>query len=169
MPDIWKYSRGVRQALAVALLGVKEVRRPSAGFVNATKIFFHPHHIENYVDGIMKNSVFCLCPQGWAAWSPRIYVAIFSGCLPVLFEMENFTMALPFDDVVDWNSFLVRVPADRAGEVVEIVQSYDAETVCRMQSAMREWAPFLDWCFEPRLPLLLLLDRVWRKRLERFD
>lgn len=76
-------------------------------------------------------------------------------------------MALPFDDVIDWNAFLVRVPAGRAGDVVQFLRRYDAATVCRMQLAMRSWAPFLDWCSEPRVPLMLLLDRVWRKRIER--
>ena len=40
-----------------------------------------------YVDDL-KRSLFCLCPRGFAVWSPRIYESLATGCIPVIIADE---------------------------------------------------------------------------------
>lgn len=71
--------------------------------------------------GLARNATFCLCPSGdTPALTQRFYASIFSGCLPVLIDLfdryPNRTMpqALPFPSLIDWDRFVVRVPAVRS-------------------------------------------------------
>ena len=50
----------------------------------------------------MRRSVFCLCPRGFAVWSPRVYESVLSGCIPVIMADG---MHLPFSFTgsgIDW-------------------------------------------------------------------
>ena len=57
-----------------------------------------------YVD-TMSRSLFCLCPLGFAVWSPRIYESVIMGCIPVII---GDGIRLPFDWELDWRDFSVR-------------------------------------------------------------
>lgn len=43
---------------------------------------------------------------GFAPWSPRIYEAVMTGCIPVIISDH---IRLPFDDILDWRKFSVKV------------------------------------------------------------
>jgi hypothetical protein len=69
----------------------------------------------------MGRSVFCLCPRGWAPWSPRIVESVLYGCVPVLVADR---IELPYSHLVDWPAISVRVPerdVRRLGRVLHLV------------------------------------------------
>ena len=53
----------------------------------------------------LRRSIFCLCPRGFAVWSPRVYESVLSGCIPVILADG---MHLPFsfqNSGIDWRKF----------------------------------------------------------------
>ena len=66
------------------------------------------------------SSLFCWVPRGQGQGDPtRHMVAIYHGCLPVfsLGEAAEQDDALPFDEVLDWRRFSLRVPTGRLAEL----------------------------------------------------
>ncbi|GMG98784.1 hypothetical protein Nepgr_000624 [Nepenthes gracilis] len=55
----------------------------------------------------MVRSVFCLCPLGWAPWSPRLVESVALGCIPVIIADG---ISLPFPDAVPWPDISLTVP-----------------------------------------------------------
>ncbi|GKC06430.1 probable beta-1,4-xylosyltransferase IRX10L [Tanacetum coccineum] len=51
-------------------------------------------------------AVFCLCPLGWAPWSPRLVEAVIFGCIPVIIADD---IVLPFADAIPWEDIGVYV------------------------------------------------------------
>jgi hypothetical protein len=96
-----------------------------------------------YVDNL-RRSVFCLCPRGFAVWSPRPYESVVSGCIPVIIA-DN--MHLPFffeGSGVDWRDFSVMVPESRvraggAGgmQLKKILLAMSPEAILAKQRALR--------------------------------
>ena len=37
----------------------------------------------------MATSTFCLCPPGWASWTPRLFEALMFACIPVVVTDGN--------------------------------------------------------------------------------
>lgn len=91
----------------------------------------------------MKQAIFCLCLQGWAPWSPRIYEALAAGCIPVFYSTATSApVQLPFPDLVDWQSFSVVIPEERAAFTHEILRMVD---VAAKQQALKRAAPEVLW------------------------
>ena len=85
------YSGGVRQYLASALYN-------APGFhVTGTRS-------DQYLED-MRNSMFCLAPEGWHPWSPRPYYGLLLGCIPVVLSDRQelaFEDAIPYDEIIIW-------------------------------------------------------------------
>uniref|UniRef100_A0ACD5WQP1 Uncharacterized protein n=1 Tax=Avena sativa TaxID=4498 RepID=A0ACD5WQP1_AVESA len=54
----------------------------------------------------MARSIFCLCPLGWAPWSPRLVESVLLGCIPVIIA-DN--IRLPFPSVLRWPDISLQV------------------------------------------------------------
>jgi hypothetical protein len=151
------YSKGIRQDLQELFEGEKGME---------ARILFKSKHVlpDEYVSALT-SSTFCLCPPGWAPWSPRLYSSIAAGCIPVLFQSETpgFFMGLPFSDTLDWASFTVFIPAGRHKELATILNATSPETICSMRGALAELAPFLQWATSPEAVLALTLHDVWER------
>lgn len=66
-------------------------------------------------------SVFCLCPLGWAPWSPRLVESVALGCVPVIIADG---IQLPFADVVPWQIISLAVAeneVDKLGSILHHV------------------------------------------------
>jgi hypothetical protein len=84
------YSQGIRQDLTLEYCANTGARVGEHGILMVS------HHTSrgDYVSSI-STSRFCLCPSAWAQWSPRIYSAIATGCIPVLVKVPKFKCAAP--------------------------------------------------------------------------
>ena len=93
---------------------------------------------DTYVADIQR-SVFCLCPRGFAVWSPRIFESLAAGCIPVIIADE---IQLPFDDILDWREMSVKVKeADvKAGKLKKILSAIPEDRIRRkMAFVERYW------------------------------
>uniref|UniRef100_A0A452YT04 Exostosin GT47 domain-containing protein n=1 Tax=Aegilops tauschii subsp. strangulata TaxID=200361 RepID=A0A452YT04_AEGTS len=72
----------------------------------------------------MARSLFCLCPLGWAPWSPRLVESVLLGCIPVIIA-DN--IRLPFPGVLRWPDISLQV-AERDVAGLEAVLDHVAAT-----------------------------------------
>ncbi|AQK88208.1 putative beta-14-xylosyltransferase IRX10L [Zea mays] len=78
----------------------------------------------------MQRSVFCLCPLGWAPWSPRLVEAVVFGCIPVIIADD---IVLPFADAIPWEEIGVFVAEDDVPQLDSILTSIPTDVVLRKQ------------------------------------
>ncbi|KAM3335037.1 hypothetical protein ACQJBY_029448 [Aegilops geniculata] len=78
----------------------------------------------------MQRSVFCLCPLGWAPWSPRLVEAVVFGCIPVIIADD---IVLPFADAIPWEEIGVFVPEEDVPRLDSILTSIPTEDILRKQ------------------------------------
>ena len=96
------------------------------------------HIIEGSSDeyaSLMLRAKFCLCPLGWALWSPRIAESILAGCVPVIIAD---TIRLPFDWELEWPSFSVKISEEdvRDGKLKSILMAIPDATLESKQQAL---------------------------------
>jgi hypothetical protein len=103
-------------------------------------------HTPGYYEDMMR-SIFCLCPLGWAPWSPRLVQAVVLGCIPVVIADE---IVLPYADAVPWDEIVVAVGERDVARLGEILAAIDSESVTARQRLMRD----------PRVKRALLFHRL---------
>eukprot|EP00250_Pteridium_aquilinum_P034354 c7473_g1_i1 orf=269-1519(-) len=81
----------------------------------------------------MQRSIFCLCPLGWAPWSPRLVEAVVFGCIPVIIADD---IVLPFADVIPWREIGVFVGESDVPKLDTILTSLSATEVLKKQKAL---------------------------------
>jgi probable glucuronoxylan glucuronosyltransferase IRX7 len=69
----------------------------------------------------MARSLFCLCPLGWAPWSPRLVESVLLGCIPVVIAR------LPFPSIVRWQDISLQV-AEKDIASLEMVLDHGVAT-----------------------------------------
>lgn len=92
--------------------------------------------------------MFCLCPEGWAHWTPRFFEAIQTGCVPVLFPGDDGdSNELPFSRWVDYASFVVYVRPARIATLQATLHAVavDRAGLRRRQRALWKYRSMLDW------------------------
>ncbi|XP_048533014.1 probable glucuronosyltransferase Os03g0107900 [Triticum urartu] len=72
----------------------------------------------------MARSLFCLCPLGWAPWSPRLVESVLLGCVPVIIADD---IRLPFPSVLRWQDISLQV-AEKDVASLETVLDHVVET-----------------------------------------
>jgi len=78
----------------------------------------------------MQQPVFCLCPLGWAPWSPRLIEAVIFGCIPVIIG-DN--IVLPFADAIPWEEIGVFVEKKDVPNLDTILTFISLEVILRKQ------------------------------------
>lgn len=78
----------------------------------------------------MQRAIFCLCPLGWAPWSPRLVEAVVFGCIPVIIADD---IVLPFADAIPWEEIGVFVAEKDVPELDTILTSIPTEVILRKQ------------------------------------
>ena len=119
---------------------------------------------EDYLEN-MRNSLFCLAPEGWHPWSPRPYYAILLGCVPVVLSERQ---ELAFEDVVPYDRIAVWVrPPDIAdlNDVLRAINVDDALDKIRLME--RIWP--LYWYKGPNaLALDAILAALSKRKYQAF-
>ncbi|PWZ19639.1 putative glucuronosyltransferase [Zea mays] len=77
----------------------------------------------------MQRSVFCLCPLGWAPWSPRLVEAVVFGCIPLIIA----DIVLPFADAIPWEEIGVFVTEEDVPKLDSILTSIPTDVILRKQ------------------------------------
>ena len=149
------YSMGIRQQLF------------SDFGVAATSLDPRVHVFERLDDAGYKEALataaFCLCPPGWAPWSPRLYHALSAACIPVLFDgPANLSMSLPFSHLVPWETIAVRVPPGTKGAaLVAQLDAISEAARCKMRRSISIWKDFLLWATAPDATLRVVLSQAY--------
>ncbi|PON66481.1 Exostosin-like [Parasponia andersonii] len=87
------------------------------------RFYLQRHRFSGYQSEIVR-SVFCLCPLGWAPWSPRLVESVVLGCVPVIIA-DN--IRLPFAEAVRWPEISLTV-AERDVGMLGIILEHVAAT-----------------------------------------
>lgn len=120
------YSNGVRDII-------------NRTYHNDTLFSLHQGSSPDYIQE-MKNSVFCLAPLGYALWNFRLYEAVMLGCIPVIIA-DN--IELPFESVIDYRSFTVKILETQVVHLKQILQSIPKEDIQKKQQTLkRVWKKF---------------------------
>ncbi|TVU34614.1 hypothetical protein EJB05_16451 [Eragrostis curvula] len=78
----------------------------------------------------MQRAIFCLCPLGWAPWSPRLVEAVVFGCIPVIIADD---IVLPFSDAIPWEQISVFVAEKDVPRLDSILTSIPLDDILRRQ------------------------------------
>jgi len=124
----WSYSNGIRQHLFAT--------RYSTNFsVYGAWGGLGDDDPRNWSYGdYMVNSVFCLCPPGLVAWTPRVVNAVVSGCIPVIVSDAYY---LPFRNLLDYSQFSIHVAEKDVGTIKERLDAIPLKKVREMQSELK--------------------------------
>ncbi|XP_023738104.1 probable glucuronoxylan glucuronosyltransferase F8H [Lactuca sativa] len=87
------------------------------------RFYLKRHRFAGYQSEIVR-SVFCLCPLGWAPWSPRLVEAVALGCVPVIIADG---IRLPLESAVPWPEISLTVEEKDVGNLAGILD-YVAST-----------------------------------------
>ncbi|KAK4765894.1 hypothetical protein SAY87_007536 [Trapa incisa] len=113
---------------------------------------------------MMTKSKFCLCPSGHEVASPRIPEAIYADCIPVLIS-ENYV--LPFSDVLNWDSFSVKVSVQDIPDLKRILAGIPEKEYARMQNNVRQVKRHFAVNDPPRRydVFNMIIHSIWLRRL----
>jgi hypothetical protein len=109
--------------------------------------------------GELQRSMFCFTPPGTALWSFRLLESIAAGCIPVLFDDGD--EVLPFEDLIDWESIVVRVPPRKVSKSLEILKAIslpEMRTRLKAVSAVQPYLLYQDDAFHLILYELFRID-----------
>ncbi|GAB2223209.1 hypothetical protein Droror1_Dr00017347 [Drosera rotundifolia] len=97
-------------------------------YANDRRFYLRRQRFPGYQSEIAR-SIFCLCPLGWAPWSPRLVESVALGCIPVIIADG---IRLPFPEAIPWPDISLRVPedhVDRLGSILERVARTNLTTI----------------------------------------
>jgi hypothetical protein len=114
------YSRYIRQTWQKIYAGDDEIHitavHPREGMGSREKA---TKYAATYREDFL-NSKFCLCPPGWATWTPRLYEALLLGCVPTVVADDN---VLPYSRTLDYSKFSVHISEKNADKLKPILSA----------------------------------------------
>ncbi|CAA0828625.1 Probable glucuronoxylan glucuronosyltransferase IRX7 [Striga hermonthica] len=99
------------------------------------RFYLRRHKFSGYQSEIAR-SKFCLCPLGWAPWSPRLVESVALGCVPVIIADS---IRLPFPAAVPWAELSLTVAEDDVARLGHILQHVAATNLTVIQRKL--WDP----------------------------
>ncbi|XAR60025.1 Xylogalacturonan beta-1,3-xylosyltransferase [Bertholletia excelsa] len=97
------------------------------------RFYLKRHRFAGYQSEIAR-SVFCLCPLGWAPWSPRLVEAVVLGCVPVIIADG---IRLPFPTAVRWPEISLTVAERDVGKLRQILEHVASTNLSTLQRNLR--------------------------------
>ncbi|KAL1539803.1 putative glucuronoxylan glucuronosyltransferase irx7 [Salvia divinorum] len=97
---------------------------------NDRRFYLRRHRFAGYQSEIAR-SKFCLCPLGWAPWSPRLVESVALGCVPVIIADG---IRLPFPSAVPWAEISLTVAeadVDKLGGILSHVAATNLTAIQR--------------------------------------
>ncbi|KAG6382615.1 hypothetical protein SASPL_157706 [Salvia splendens] len=97
----------------------------------------------------MQRAIFCLCPLGWAPWSPRLVEAVVFGCIPVIIADD---IVLPFADAIPWEEILAMLfphPAQARDAFHQILNGLARKLPHDRSIYLRSGESILNWTAGP--------------------
>lgn len=137
---------------------------------NDRRFYLRRHRFAGYQSEIAR-SKFCLCPLGWAPWSPRLVESVALGCVPVIIADS---IRLPFPSAVPWADISLTVAendVDKLGDILEHVAATNLSSIQRnlwdpqVMKALQFYNPMLegDATWQVLLALSGKSDRSYKK------
>ncbi|KAK4482660.1 hypothetical protein RD792_009825 [Penstemon davidsonii] len=109
---------------------------------NEPRFYLWRHRFAGYQSEIVR-SKFCLCPLGWAPWSPRLVESVALGCVPVIIADG---IRLPFPSVLPWPEISLTVAENDIDNLGKILRHVAATNLTSIQRNL--------WDLDVRKPLL---------------
>ncbi|KAF4402714.1 probable glucuronoxylan glucuronosyltransferase IRX7 [Cannabis sativa] len=103
-------------------------------FGNDPRFYLQRQRFAGYQSEIVR-SVFCLCPLGWAPWSPRLVESVVLGCVPVVIA-DN--IRLPFPEAVRWPEISLTVAEKDVGKLGRILEHVAATNISTIQKNLMD-------------------------------
>ncbi|CAA7017940.1 unnamed protein product [Microthlaspi erraticum] len=120
--DIWVFFRGKMEIHPKNISGrfySKQIRTEIwRSYGGDRRFYLQRQRFAGYQSEIAR-SVFCLCPLGWAPWSPRLVESVILGCVPVIIADG---IRLPFPSAVRWPEISLTVSERDVGKLGEILE-----------------------------------------------
>ncbi|ESW22141.1 hypothetical protein PHAVU_005G130800 [Phaseolus vulgaris] len=132
--DIWAFFRGKMELHPKNISGrfySKRVRTQIWRKFNGDRRFYLQRHRFSGYQLEIARSVFCLCPLGWAPWSPRLVESVALGCVPVIIADG---IRLPFSSTVSWSEISLTVAerdVTKLGKILERVAATNLSDIQR--------------------------------------
>lgn len=137
--DIWAFFRGKMEVHPKNISGryySKKVRTVIwRKYSGDPRFYLRRHRFAGYQSEIAR-SVFCLCPLGWAPWSPRLVESIALGCVPVIIADG---IRLPFPTAVRWSDISLTVAEKDVADLGRLLDHVAASNLSAIQKNL--WAP----------------------------
>ncbi|XP_073023739.1 probable glucuronoxylan glucuronosyltransferase IRX7 [Primulina eburnea] len=102
---------------------------------NDRRFYLGRHRFAGFQSEILR-SKFCLCPLGWAPWSPRLVESVVLGCVPVIIADG---IRLPFPSAVPWAEISLTVAENDVGNLGRVLEHVAATNLTRIQRNL--WDP----------------------------
>ncbi|CAJ1955868.1 unnamed protein product [Sphenostylis stenocarpa] len=137
--DIWAFFRGKMEVHPKNISGrfySKRVRTEIWRKFNGDRRFYLQRHRFSGYQLEVARSVFCLCPLGWAPWSPRLVESVALGCVPVIIADG---IRLPFPSAVNWSEISLTVAEREVGKLGKILERVAATNLSDIQRNL--WDP----------------------------
>ncbi|KAF6140292.1 hypothetical protein GIB67_000340, partial [Kingdonia uniflora] len=104
-------------------------------YSRSPEFYLKRHRFPGYQTEIAR-STFCLCPLGWAPWSPRLVESVALGCIPVIIADG---IRLPYSSTVRWEDISLTVAEKDIHKLVQVLQHVSATNLSEIQRNL--WDP----------------------------
>ncbi|CAA0404252.1 unnamed protein product [Arabidopsis thaliana] len=165
--DIWAFFRGKMEVNPKNISGrfySKGVRTAILKkFGGRRRFYLNRHRFAGYRSEIVR-SVFCLCPLGWAPWSPRLVESAVLGCVPVVIADG---IQLPFSETVQWPEISLTVAEKDVRNLRKVLEHVAATNLSAIQRNLHE--PVFKRALLYNVPMKEgdatwhILESLWRK------
>ncbi|EFH55373.1 hypothetical protein ARALYDRAFT_481698 [Arabidopsis lyrata subsp. lyrata] len=136
--DIWAFFRGKMELHPKNISGrfySKRVRTKIwRSYGGDRRFYLQRQRFSGYQLEIAR-SVFCLCPLGWAPWSPRLVESVALGCVPVIIADG---IRLPFPSAVRWPDISLTVAERDVGKLGDILEHVVATNLSVIQRNLED-------------------------------